>query len=395
MKKIDLKFVSVSIARALAAYGCFVLISFIMLICFKLEIAEQRYYLICGEMQPWEIAFYCALGVYLILFCVIYAFAKHNWLARARYLAEKPQEFRFLAELKNVVCSADFIAEAACFLLFTSIFAREYLFADIGNMFLPNGESVVKSLCVIATVMPVACISGILHRVFARRTWFCSRYSEEKSITSFIVKNIVYVAVIGVMFAFFWVYSPVLQKNFPVFLMVAQIILPFIVVPVVFLALVRYVSAVRARSAFIARLKKTCKAENAALLNMKNRFSFIFIRNKGANFILEHGGKKYACKFISSLQKGVSIILDGEGGGLYVHTFSVAGAVLGQWHTRFKYGFESDAEKVLIVCPRPQNMRAVDGGRLRDIDSGDRVGDAKLFSAEGFLRAIELDNLDM
>ena len=46
MKKIDLKFVSVSIARALAAYGCFALISFIMLICFKLEIAEQRYYLI-------------------------------------------------------------------------------------------------------------------------------------------------------------------------------------------------------------------------------------------------------------------------------------------------------------------------------------------------------------
>jgi hypothetical protein len=83
------------------------------------------------------------------------------------------------------------------------------------------------------------------------------------------------------------------------------------------------------------------------------------------------------------------------GGGLYVHTFSVAGAVLGQWHTRFKYGFESDAEKTLIVCPRPQNMRAVDGGRLRDIDSGDRVGDAKLFSAEGFLSAIELDNLDM
>ena len=68
---------------------------------------------------------------------------------------------------------------------------------------------------------------------------------------------------------------------------------------------------------------------------------------------------------------------------------------MGQWHTRFKYGFESDAEKVLIVCPRPQNMSAVDGGRLRDIDSGDRVGDAKLFSAEGFLRAIELDNLDM
>ena len=60
-----------------------------------------------------------------------------------------------------------------------------------------------------------------------------------------------------------------------------------------------------------------------------------------------------------------------------------------------KYGFESEEEKVLIVCPRPQNMSAVDGGRLHDIDSGDRVGDAKLFSAEGFLRAIELDNLDM
>ncbi|MBQ8404639.1 MAG: hypothetical protein IJX55_09510, partial [Clostridia bacterium] len=234
-----------------------------------------------------------------------------------------------------------------------------------------------------------------LHRVSARRTWFYSRYSGEKSITSAIVKNVVYVVIIGVMFALFWVYSPVLQKNFPVFLMVAQIILPFIVVPVVFLALVRYISALKKRLAFLAQLKKTCKAENAAVLNMKNKFSFIFIRNRGANFTLEYDGKKYDCKFIASLQKGVSIILDGEGSGLYVHTFSVAGAVLGQWHTRFRYGFESENAKLLIVCPRPQNISAVDGGRLRSIDSGERVVDDKLFSAEGFLHAIELDNLDM
>ncbi|MBQ8404859.1 MAG: hypothetical protein IJX55_10650 [Clostridia bacterium] len=139
MKKLDLKFIVISIARALAAYGCFALISFVMIVCFKLEISEQRYYLICGELLPWEISFYCSLGVYLILFCVIFAFARHNWVARVRYLAEKPQEFRFFHELKRIVCSADLVAEAACFLLFTCLFASEYFFADIGNTFFPEG----------------------------------------------------------------------------------------------------------------------------------------------------------------------------------------------------------------------------------------------------------------
>lgn len=396
MKKIDLKYISASIARAVSAYACFAVISFIMLICFKLEIAEQRYYLICGEISPWETSFYCSLGVYLILFCVSFAFARHNWLARVRYLAEKTQEFRFFSECAKVCCSADFIAEEVCFLTLTCLFSSGYFFSDIRNMFFPNGGGdISKSLCVIFTVMPVTLFSGILHRVMARRAWFYSRYSEEKSISATIIKNVVYVIVIGAMFALFWVYSPVLQKNFPVFLMVAQIILPFIIVPVVFLSLVRYISAIKARLSFLSRLKKTCKTENAAVLNVRRKLSFIFIRDRGANFTLEYGGKKYACKFIASLQKGVSIILDGEGSGLYVHTFSVAGAVLGQWYTRFRYGFESENKKIIIVCPRPQNMSATDGGRLRAVDSGDRIGDVKLFSAEGFLRAIEMDNLDM
>ena len=395
MKKPDLKSILISIANATAVYGCFVVIALITVVSFKLEVSEQRYYLIYGELSENEISFYCALAVCIILFFVIFAFSHWNFSERIKYLSAKPKEFNYSVEIKNVITSFDFVAELVVCTVLTAIFSGSLFIADIGKiLFMNKSVGLLKNICIVLIISTVQIAGGIFHRVNTRKAWFNTRYSEEKSPVFAVIKSIIYIFVLALFFVFVWVYVPVIPKNLPIILMISKIILPIFLVPIAIIAFIQYIRAAGERSAFIADLKRTCKEQDIEIPKIKNKFSFVFMRRKGSNFTLEVNERKYDCKFIASRKKGVSIILDDEGNGLYVHTFSVAGAVLGQYHTRFKYGFESGNIKILIVCPRPQEISAADGTGLHQVDSGDKIGDYKLFSADGFIRAIELGMLE-
>ena len=395
MKKPDLKSIFISIAHALAVYGFFAVIALITVVSFKLEVSEQRYYLIYGELSENEVAVYCALAVCIILFCVIFAFSNWNFAERIKYLSAKPKEFNYPVEIKNVMLSLDFVAELVVCMVLTVIFSGAVFLADIGKiLFINKSGGFLKNLCIVLIISMVQLAGGIFHRVNARKTWFNTRYSEEKSPVFAAIKSIIYIVILALFFVLVWVYVPVIPKNLPIILMISKIILPIFLVPIAVIALIQYIKSAAERIAFIKNLKSTCKEENIDVPKIKNKFSFVFLRRKDSNFTLEVNEKKYDCKFIASRKKGVSIILDDEGNGLYVHTFSVSGAVLGQYHTRFKYGFESDNNKVLIICPRPQEISAADGAGLHQVDSGDKIGDYKLFSADGFIRSIELNTLE-
>lgn len=396
MKKLDLKSIFISTARALALYVIYALISLAAVTAFKLEVTEQRYYLIYGEVLEYEISFYCALAVCIILSCLIFAFSRWSIVEQIKYLDGKPKEFNYFFEAKKIICSFDFIIEVAVCTVFAVLFSNSLFLSDISK-FIFQGKNIgnfLKNLLVVTIILLIEIISGVIHRVSSRKIWFDSKYCEEKSPVYTIIKMVVYIVLLAIFFIFIWVYVPVIPKNFPLILMVSQIILPIILVPLSIIILIQYIGAMRKRLSFIRRLKCTCKTENVSISQIKNKFSFIFFRNKGFNFKLKTNKNTYDCKFIASRQKGISVILDSDGRGLYVHTFSVAGAVLGQYYTRFKYAFESENKKLLIICPRPQEISIADSKGLHQADSGDRVGDYKLFSADGLIRAIEFDNID-
>lgn len=397
MKKLDLKSIFISTARALALYVIYALTSLAAVTAFKLEVTEQRYYLIYGEVSEYEISFYCAAAVCLILSCLIFAFSRWNIVEQIKYLNGKPSEFNYFSEAKKIVCSFDFIIEMVVSAVFAILFSGSLFLGDISK-FIFQGKThgkFLKNFLVILIILIIEIISGVIHRVTSRKKWFDSKYCEEKSPVFTTIKMIVYIIILAIFFIFIWVYVPVIPKNLPLILMVSQIILPIILIPLAIIIFIKYMGAMRKRLSFISRLKRTCKKENTEISKIKNKFSFIFFRNKGFNFTLKMEKNTYDCKFIASCQKGISVILDSDGQGLYVHTFSVAGAVLGQYYTRFKYGFETNNKKILIICPRPQEISIANGTGLHQADSGDRIGDYKLFSADGIIRAIELDNIDI
>ena len=397
MKKIDFKSIFISTARAIALYFAFALISLATVTAFKLEVTEQRYYLIYGEVSEREISFYCGLAVCIILSFLVFAFSRWNPVEQVKYLSSKPSQPSFFAEAKKIVCSFDFIIEVSVCAAFAFIFSNSLFLNDISKFIFQSSSSgkSPENLIVVPVILLVEIISGIINRINSRKVWFNSKYCAEKSPVLMTIRMIVYIVLVAVFFIFVWVYVPVIQKNIPLILMAAQIIIPIFLIPLAVIVVIQYIGALRKRLSFIRRLKLTCKSENVSLSKIKNKFSFIFFRNKGFNFTLKTDRDTYDCKFIASRQKGISVILDGEGIGLYVHTFSVAGAVLGQYYTRFKYGFESDNKKILILCPRPNEISMADGTGLHQADSGDRIGDYKLFSADGLIRAIELDNIEI
>ena len=82
------------------------------------------------------------------------------------------------------------------------------------------------------------------------------------------------------------------------------------------------------------------------------------------------------------------------GAGVWLHYFKTRGIELFKYVHRFEYAFESKNRKVLIISPAPHEIFLGENMHRRRIDTGDNIGDYKLFNEKGFLRSLELDVID-
>jgi hypothetical protein len=61
--------------------------------------------------------------------------------------------------------------------------------------------------------------------------------------------------------------------------------------------------------------------------------------------------------------------------------------------TTVYYAMEGDHKKLLVMCPVAARMFASEGGRAREIDTGDCIANYTLYTTTGFIHAIERDCL--
>lgn len=141
---------------------------------------------------------------------------------------------------------------------------------------------------------------------------------------------------------------------------------------------------------FISRLKKYCKANSVPLSEIVKPYSSIFVSHTGANFTVEKNGKKYDCKFMSSLFPGSPIIFSDKGVGIKhtrIHVFHIE---LFSKMKDFKYEFESENRKLLIVVPTPKKILSqIRGSKLGEADTGEKLGEYTLYNSNGFLNSLD------
>lgn len=77
------------------------------------------------------------------------------------------------------------------------------------------------------------------------------------------------------------------------------------------------------------------------------------------------------------------------------HTFYLFRVPLLHLNSRIDFAFESDGEKILIVLPIPKNIyTASNTSRPLPADTGEKIGNYRIYNATGFLHALERDCLE-
>lgn len=128
-----------------------------------------------------------------------------------------------------------------------------------------------------------------------------------------------------------------------------------------------------------------------------------------SDFSVKVNERQYDCKLLASVMPGGKMLFFYDGKVEIHHSvrlFWAAQARNAPWavtshtfeqstfHTVMDYSFESDHQKVLIVCPvAPQTFVTSSGGG-EPIDTGADIGDYRMFNSTGFVGALERNCLD-
>ena len=62
--------------------------------------------------------------------------------------------------------------------------------------------------------------------------------------------------------------------------------------------------------------------------------------------------------------------------------------------TQFEFGFQSEDQKILIINPVPKMLYRTENGKTTELDNGDVVDGYKVYTASGFLGALERGSID-
>ncbi|MBQ8382643.1 MAG: hypothetical protein IJX47_05495 [Clostridia bacterium] len=189
---------------------------------------------------------------------------------------------------------------------------------------------------------------------------------------------------------------PLLISMFP--LLQELLFAPLTVFVIVCLLIVpriwRPVRAIFKRRSFLKKLNEICRLHNIPLSAIDLPYRSIFQTTDRESFSVTLNGKRYACKLIGAVKRNAPTVLRANGRGSFLHPFRFARVTFFTRVTRFEFGFQSEDQKILIVNPVPKKIYRREDGRNVPLDNGDTVDGYKVYTASGFLGALDRNCID-
>lgn len=168
-----------------------------------------------------------------------------------------------------------------------------------------------------------------------------------------------------------------------------------IIISVILLfSLLSYIRAFSKRRRFLLKMKKVVLENNIDISEISNPYKSLFQIYDGEDFNFVRGGKKYSCKILHSKRKGVPMFISEGGICTFVHTFILFKMKVFSYNTSYKFDFESENKKIIIINPVPNDIFNAFDGRVVSLDNGDVIGGYKIFTGSGFLNALERNCID-
>ncbi len=189
---------------------------------------------------------------------------------------------------------------------------------------------------------------------------------------------------------------PLLMSMFP--LLQELLFAPFTIFVIACLLIVpriwRPLRAILKRRSFLKKLCELCQQKKIPLSAIDLPYRSIFQTTDHESFAVTVNGKRYACKLIGSTKRGAPMGIFRGGKGAIVNHFRFARITFFTRMTQFEFGFESEDQKILIVNPVPKKIYRSENGRNVPLDNGDVVDGYKVYTATGFLGALDRGSID-
>lgn len=348
------------------------------------------------QLCAWHTVF-----LFLIFWSTVFAFNRNKIGTRNLFL-EKYTKGQRLGKIRGVFTSLDFYIEYFCIAILSFIFPLPFTYDCVGVTIFNTGYSKTQ---IMLLVLPILLVIEILVHLSIRNVWVSDSVKlkegqKEGKEFAKTIKGILLVAGIycAASLVFPWVLPFfIILSNFSIGTWIYLYIFIAFLVAVLLLIAVFYIRAIKKRKNFIQKLKKYCSKHSITLSNIQKPYLSVFVQQKGIDFTLESDHMSFDCKFVAGVFPNSPIIFSDKGEGLRQSTLKLFKVDVLHLNTRIDYRFENSSEnskKIIIAIPVPKKIYvSVKGGSPRPADTGENMGEYKLYTATGFLNSLERGNL--
>lgn len=157
----------------------------------------------------------------------------------------------------------------------------------------------------------------------------------------------------------------------------------------------RYVRALRMRRSLLRQLDLACREKGIEHTPVRRPYRSLFRLEEGPDFSFEARGVQYDVKLLHVLNRRARVFFALGNQMVVRRTLRLFRREFELFHidTTVYYAMEGDHKKLLVMCPVAARMFASEGGRAREIDTGDCIANYTLYTTTGFIHAIERDCL--
>ena len=131
--------------------------------------------------------------------------------------------------------------------------------------------------------------------------------------------------------------------------------------------------AVLKRKSFIEKLKEYCRNNSLALSEIVKPYNSILFDKEGFNFTVEKNGKKYDCKFVSTIFPSSPLALADSGAGIKHFLVQLSNVRIISYKKNFTFTFEGENRKILLLVPTPKKVLVtIKNSELTDAEVGEK-----------------------
>lgn len=310
---------------------------------------------------------------------------------------EKAPKKTFFANLVFLFSQWSFWIETAVLALVFIAFPIERIHPQLAEIYFDKFE-VVNQAQILSVFLPILLFINLLAHISVIALWQSEarwrKYENKKTKSSSFIYTIAIYAFAPLLMAVFlplWSIIPLVFEAIGLFM--TPVTTVFLVLLIAFLIAFPLLRACSIRKKTIKQIKESCMQNGYDISDIKEPYLSVLKPCEGENFTIAKGGKTYSCKFIAAPKKSLPMVIHPDGQMYFLHEVKIRGVKISSHKTVKHFSYDSEKPKILIVNPVPKKLMAYKG-TIAEIDSGEIVGDYKIYNATAFVRAIDNDILE-